>query len=101
MFLAGKGEIVRDFTSVLEKSSKPGTVALKLTPRKAEPQYQYFVITIDEKSLQLRGLMTIDGQGGESTLTFANLKENTGISDKEFAFRVPRGVDVIRDGTRN
>jgi outer membrane lipoprotein carrier protein len=101
MFLAGKGEIVRDFTSVLEKSSQPGTVALKLTPRKAEPQYQYFVITIDEKSLQLRGLMTIDGQGGESTLTFANLKENTGISDKEFAFRVPRGVDVIRDGTRN
>ena len=39
--------------------------------------------------------------GGRSTLTFTNLKENQGISDKEFAFRIPRGVDVITDGTRN
>ena len=41
------------------------------------------------------GLTTRDRQGGDSTLTFTNLKENQGISDKEFAFRIPRGVDVI------
>jgi len=101
MFLAGKGQIVRDFTSAYEGNPLPGTISLKLTPKKAETEYDYLVVTVDAKSLQLRGLTTKDRQGGQSTLTFGNLKENTGISDKEFAFRVPRGVDVITDGTRN
>jgi len=100
MFLAGKGEIVRDFTPTFE-NAPVGSVSLKLTPKKSEPEYEYLVVTVDAKTLQLRGLTTKDRQGGQSTLTFSNLKENTGISDKEFAFRVPRGVDVITDGTRN
>jgi outer membrane lipoprotein carrier protein len=101
MFLAGKGDIVRDFMSTLEGNPPPGMVALKLTPKKREPEYEYLVVTADAKTMQMRGLTTKDGQGGLSTLIFSNLKENTGISDKEFAFRVPRGVDVITDGTRN
>jgi len=100
MFLAGKGDIVRDFTTAFESNPPPGTVSLRLTPRKKEPEYEYLIVTVDEKTLQLRALTTRDRQGGLSTLVFTNLKENTGISDKEFAFRVPRGVDVITDGTR-
>jgi outer membrane lipoprotein carrier protein len=100
LFLAGKGQIVRDFTTGFEPNPPAGVVALKLTPKKPEPEYDSFVIMVDPKSLQLRGLSTRDRQGGLSVLTFTNLKENTGISDKEFAFRVPRGVDVITNGTR-
>jgi outer membrane lipoprotein carrier protein len=100
LFLAGKGQIVRDFTTEFESSPPAGIVALKLTPKKYEAEYEYFVIMVDAKSLQLRGLATKDRQGGLSVLSFTNLKENTGTSDKEFAFRVPRGVDVITDGTR-
>ncbi|HKE87708.1 MAG TPA: outer membrane lipoprotein chaperone LolA [Vicinamibacterales bacterium] len=100
MFLAGKGDIVRDFTTSFESNPPPGTVSLRLTPRKVEPEYEYLIVTVDEKTLQLRALTTRDRQGGLSTLSFTNLKENTGISDKEFVFRVPRGVDVITDGTR-
>ena len=74
---------------------------MKLTPRKNEPDYEYLVVGIDPATLQIRSLTTRDRQGGESTLTFTNLKENTGISDKEFAFRIPRGVDVVTDGIRN
>jgi outer membrane lipoprotein-sorting protein len=101
MFLAGKGDIIRDFASTFEAGPPAGAVALKLTPKKIEPEYEYLVVTVDAKTLQLRGLTTKDRQGGLSTLIFSNLKENTGISDKDFVFRVPRGVDVITDGTRN
>ena len=101
MFLAGKGEIVRDFKPSFEEKTPAGTISLKLTPKKDEPEYDYLVVTVDQKTMQLRALMTKDRQGGQSTLSFANLKENTGISDKDFAFRVPRGVDVITDGKRN
>jgi outer membrane lipoprotein carrier protein len=101
LFLAGKGDISRDFTAAYVDGATPGTLALKLTPRRNEPEYEYFVVNVDPATLQIRALTTRDRQGGESTLTFSNLKENRGISDKEFAFRIPRGVDVITDGTRN
>ena len=101
LFLAGKGDIVRDFTSSAAPTSVSGTVAVKLTPRKTDPEYEYLLVSVDPKTLQIRALSTLDRQGGQSTLVFNNLKENTGISDKEFEFRVPRGVDVITNGQRN
>lgn len=101
LFLAGKGDIARDFTAAYADTSPAGTVALKLTPRRTEPDYEYLIVAVDPVTLQIRALTTRDRQGGDSALTFSNLKENTGISDKEFAFRIPRGVDVITDGTRN
>jgi outer membrane lipoprotein carrier protein len=97
LFLAGKGDIARDFTAGYVDSTVPGTTALKLTPRRAEPEYEYLIVSVDPATMQMRGLTTRDRQGGDSALTFSNLKENQGISDKEFAFRVPRGVEVITD----
>ena len=101
LFLAGKGDIVRDFSAAYVDSTFPGTLALKLTPRRNEPDYEYLVVAVDPASLQIRALTTRDRQGGESTIAFSNLKENRGIPDKEFAFRIPRGVDVITDGSPN
>jgi outer membrane lipoprotein carrier protein len=101
LFLTGRGDISRDFTAIYVDSPTPGTIGLKLSPRRSEPQYDYLVVIIDSVTLQIRALTTHDRQGGDSTLTFTNLKENTGRSDKEFAFRIPRGVDVIADGTAN
>ena len=99
LFLAGKGDIVRDFSASYVEPTIPGTVALKLTPRRSEPDYEYLIVAVDPATLRIRALTTKDRQGGESTLVFNNLKENQGISDKEFAFRIPRGVDVITDGS--
>jgi len=101
LFLAGRGNITRDFTAAFADRSPAGTVALKLTPRRSEPDYEYLVVALDPTTMQIRALTTRDRQGGDSTLTFSNLKENRGLSDNEFAFRIPRGVDVITDGTRN
>lgn len=101
LFLSGKGDIGRDFTAAYAETSPAGTTALTLTPRRPEAEYEYLVVAVDPVTLQIRALTTRDRQGGDSTLTFNNLKENTGISDKAFVFRIPRGVDVITDGTRN
>lgn len=103
LFLGGKGDIARDFTASF--ASTPGApaaagVQLKLVPRRPESEYEYLVVTLDPASLQIRTLTTRDRQGGESTLTFSNMKENQGVSDQEFVFRVPRGVDVVTDGAR-
>jgi outer membrane lipoprotein-sorting protein len=39
--------------------------------------------------------MSSDAQGGTSSFTFTNLKENVGLPDKTFEFQIPRGVDVV------
>ena len=101
LFLAGKGDLVKDFTATPAESPVSGSVAIKLTPRRKEPEYEYLIVAVDPASLQIRALTTRDRQGGESTLRFENLKENQGISDNDFAFRIPRGVDVISNGQRN
>ena len=35
------------------------------------------------------------GEAANPTFAFDNLKENVGLADKEFAFKIPRGVDVV------
>jgi outer membrane lipoprotein-sorting protein len=58
-------------------------------------------VGVDPITLRIQALTTRDQQGGDSTLTFSNLKENQGVADKAFVFRIPRGVDVITDATGN
>jgi outer membrane lipoprotein carrier protein len=102
LFLAGKGNLLRDFT--FERVELPDlpddSVALQLTPRRPEREYESLVLVVDRDSYRLRRLVTEDSQGGRSTFVFENLKENTGISDKTFVFSIPRGVDVITDAGR-
>jgi outer membrane lipoprotein carrier protein len=103
LFLAGKGNLVRDFTSSLVEApaaSPPGTKALKLVPKTPQPDYDWLILLVDGGTLGLRGLVSTDAQGGTSTFSFTNLKENVSLADKEFAFQMPRGVDVITDAGR-
>jgi len=100
LFLSGRGDIARDFTPAYVDSPVAGTIGLKLVPRKSEPEYEYLVLALDPAKLQIRGLMTRDHQGGESTFTFTNMKENRGLSDKDFVFQRPRGVTVVTDTGR-
>ncbi len=103
LFLAGKGNLTRDFTPSLGEvppGSPAGTRALKLVPKAPQPDYDWLIVLVDQTALTLRGLVTGDPQGGTSSLVFVNLKENVGLTDKEFAFKMPRGVDVITDSGR-
>lgn len=100
LFLTGRGHLVRDFTATAGDipGGLPGLTAIKLVPRKPDPELESLVLGVDPKSLQIRQLVAVDGQGGRSTFTFNNLKENRNLSDKLFEFQVPRGVDVITNG---
>ena len=106
LFLAGKGNLVRDFTpsvampGELPAGSPASTQALKLVPKAAQPDYDWLMLVVDRPSLLLRSLITMDAQGGESSISFVNMKENIAPADKEFAFNIPRGVDVITDTSR-
>src|SRR6266850_4304063 len=98
LFLAGKGSLTRDFTASLVDAPAgmpAGTRGLKLVPKVRQPDYDWLMLVVDPGTLAIRGLQTVDGQGGTSSFSFANLKENVGLADKDFAFKMPRGVDVV------
>ena len=104
LFLAGKGSLTRDFTASLVDAPAgmpAGTQGLKLVPKVRQSDYDWLTLAVDPGTLAIRGLQTLDAQGGTSSFTFTNLKENVGIADKEFAFRIPRGVDVISAPSRH
>lgn len=103
LFLAGRGNLMRDFTVSFDDTTAAiptGARALKLVPKQPQPDYDWLVLLVDPPSLLLRGLVTTDAQGGTSRFSFSNLKENVGLADKAFTFKIPRGVDVVTDSSR-
>ena len=104
LFLAGRGNIVRDFKASIVPPSAgapPQTTALKLQPLMPQRDYDWLIVELEEGSLAIRGLVTTDAQGGESTFSFTQMKENIPLADKEFTFTIPRGVDVLTDDRRD
>jgi outer membrane lipoprotein carrier protein len=104
LFLAGKGNVTRDFTpSIVEAPAgmPAGSLTLKLVPRSRQRDYDWLVLVLEPGTLSIRGLVTVDEQGGKSSFSFTNLKENVGLADKDFAFKIPRGVDVVTAPSRN
>ena len=100
LFLAGKGNLTRDFKVSYADGAPDGTWALRLDPKQKQHDYDWLVLGVDTKSLQIRSLTAADQQGGRSTFQFSNYRENTGAPDNVFAFKIPRGVDVINAGSR-
>ena len=97
LFLAGKGRLTSEFTPAfvdLPAALPAGSRALKLVPKSKQPEYDWLILAVDPATLAIRGLVTIDAQGGTSTFAFTNLKQNVGLADNRFTFKIPRGVDV-------
>lgn len=103
LFLAGKGDVTRDFTpsiADLPAGYPAGSRALKLVPKASQKDYDWLMLIVDPATFAFRGLVTVDAQGGKSSFFFTNLKENVHLTDKEFAFKIPRGVDVVSQSAR-
>lgn len=97
LFLAGKGNLVRDFTvsGTTIAGAPAGTVAIRLAPRRRERDYDWLALAVDRSTLAIRMLVAGDSQGGTSSFTFSDLRENVGLADARFTFTIPRGTDVI------
>lgn len=103
LFLTGQSDLGRDYVATFTPlpGAAAGLVTLKLVPRKPHADYDSLGIGIDATTLQIQFLTALDKQGGRSSFSFSNLKENRRLSDKDFEFRIPRGVDVVTNGARS
>jgi outer membrane lipoprotein carrier protein len=101
LFLAGKGNLTRDFVVTYDSQPEtPDSWALRLDPRQKQADYDWLVLVVDRQTLQIRSLTAAAKDGGRSTFAFTNYRENAGVPDKAFEFKIPKGVDVIKAGDR-
>lgn len=94
LFLAGQGNLTRDFAVSLPADQPSGEWQLQLLPRAKEADFESLTLEVDRATLAFRGLVTVDEQGGTSAFRFTNLRENRGLTEREFEFAIPRGVEV-------
>lgn len=96
LFLTGQGDLVRDFRPAVPKDPPAGVWQLDLIPKTGQAEFTSLSLLVDPRTLTLRGLSSTDAQDGVSTFFFRNLRENTGLADNQFQFKIPRGVEIRR-----
>ena len=99
MFLAGRGDLLRDFTPSLGANQPAGSWRLDLMPRTPQADFKTLTLIVNRATMVLEGLVTTDEADGVTTYVFTNLKENAGLADGEFVFntsKIPKDVVVIR-----
>ncbi len=92
MFLAGRGNLARDFTSTLPPSQGDSTWQLDLVPHTRQDDFTALTIIVSRRTFALESFITTDRDGNTSRFDFSALQENAGLSDAEFTFTPPRGV---------
>ena len=98
LFLAGRGDLVKDFRATMPVSQSPDAWRLTLTPVKRQEDFATMTLVVDRKTLVLRGLTTLDHKGGTFVFAFTNIRENVGLKDSDFHFTFPRNTNVIHSG---
>jgi outer membrane lipoprotein carrier protein len=98
-FLLGRGDILKSFLVSKESESAAriqGTVLLRLIPREEDANYSYFILECDQNTFDLRRILIGERTGNTSEFILTNLVTNGKVDDKKFAFKIPKGAEVIR-----
>jgi outer membrane lipoprotein-sorting protein len=95
LFVAGRGDLVKDFKATMPAEQPADAWHLTLTPIKRQEDFATMTLVVDRKTLMLRGMTTIDHKGGTFVFTFTNIRENVGLKDSDFHFSFPRNTNVI------
>lgn len=97
LFLLGRGDLVRDFTPTLAAAQPAaGEWHLALAPRSPQADFSSLTVMVDRKSLTILGFVTTDSTGGANTVRFSRVRENVGLPDSAFDFKIPRGAEIIK-----
>jgi outer membrane lipoprotein carrier protein len=95
LFLAGRGNLTRDYVASLPSTHPAGEWRLTLKPLAGtKADFESMTLEVDRRTYQIKGMVAVDDQGSVSTYRFTNIRENPGVSDKEFEYTPPRNYDL-------
>jgi outer membrane lipoprotein carrier protein len=91
-FLLGAAHIRDDF-EVFQPDAKTLRL-LELRPKKEGAAMKKLRIQIDEAG-RIIGLSIFDKSGNVTGIDFSDIREDTGLDDKLFTFKAPKGTEII------
>jgi len=97
-FLAGEGNLRRDFTLVNfneSVSQKEENFVLELAPKEPTAALAKLVLTADKKTYQVVQADVFDAMGNLTRTRFINIKTNVDLPASLFQFTVPQGTEVF------
>jgi len=98
-FLLGDADIDKSFAVSWETDFRPqtgNTNMIRLTPRKRESEYAFLVLELDQTKCDIRRIVIRELTGNTSEFLLTNVSANVKIENKEFQFKVPKGVEIVR-----
>lgn len=111
-YLTGMGHVSRDFTISFAKGERDqkGNYVLDLTPKKPSQVMTRLRLTIAASAVdQFResgkpqspfpiiSSMVDDPFGNQTIIDYSRVKVNQGIGNDRFSFKIPKGVEVIKN----
>jgi outer membrane lipoprotein carrier protein len=93
-FLLGKTELQKEFRNLQVIDSSNGVLVLEGVPKGMEERVASLKLTIDQGS-RIQGIEIKELDGSTTHFEFSQMIENEEISDAQFRFRTPEGVELI------
>ncbi len=91
-FLLGAAHIRDDF-DVLQPDSKAPR-SLELLPKKQGAAMRKLTLRTDDAG-RITGLTIFDKSGNVTEIAFSGIREGTGVEDRLFEFKAPKGTEII------
>ncbi|RII28794.1 MAG: outer membrane lipoprotein carrier protein LolA [Geobacter sp.] len=111
-YLAGMGSVSRDFTISFagDGRDKKGNYLLNLVPKKPTQALARLQLTIASRAVErflverkpvepfpILSSVVYDQLGNRTAMDYSRVKVNRGIGNSRFTFKVPAGVEVIKN----
>jgi outer membrane lipoprotein carrier protein len=98
-FLAGEGDLSRDFTLLNPSdpiSQKEGNFILELVPKEPYATLAKLVLAIDKKTYYVVQADVFDELGNVTRTRFIDIKTNVDLPNSFFQFNIPAGAEVLK-----
>ena len=93
-FMGGQGDLRTEFKGSL-KASTGSHYRVELIPRRDEGNYKAVILTVNKTDFSVVASTVVDPVGNLNELKFSKVQRNTGVPDRAFEFKVPKGVRII------
>lgn len=94
LFLSGEGKLTESF-NVGEIQREDGNLVVELIPKTEEQGLDRLLLVANQNNFQIVGSSVYDKLGNRTQMMFTDIENNPGISDSQFQFEVPPGVELI------
>jgi len=98
-FLAGEGDLSRDFKLINFSESLPQkeeNFVLELAPKEPDAALSKLILTVDKKSYYVVQADVFDALGNVTRTRFIDIKTNVGLPNSFFQFAIPPGAEVLK-----